>query len=96
MKEVPNKDNIGQQVVEAAQAASAGLVGKATMGGALSAFGLGALSASEVGMLIGAAVALGGLLLQAVLGLRKDRREQREHEARMASEFGRGNAPGRP
>jgi hypothetical protein len=82
---------MGQQVLEAAQAASAGVVGKATMGGSLSAFGLGALNASEVGMLIGAAVALGGLLLQAVLGLREDRRKQREHKARMASEFGQGS-----
>jgi hypothetical protein len=82
---------MGQQVLEAAQAASAGVVGKATMGGALSTFGLGALSASELGMLIGAAVALGGLLLQAVLGIREDRRKQREHEAKMASEFGHGS-----
>lgn len=95
MREVPSKDTIAQVIAEAAQAASSGAVGKATVGGAVSAFGLGAWTASEIGMMIGAAVAVGGLTLQAVLGLRDDRRKQREHEARMASEFGQGSVQGR-
>jgi hypothetical protein len=95
MREVPSKDAI-VQVVDAAQAASAGVLGRATMGSAISLFGLGAFSASELAMLIGAGVAVGGLLLQMALGVREDRRKQREHEARMASEFGAGSSQGKP
>jgi predicted histidine transporter YuiF (NhaC family) len=53
--------------------------------------GLGALTASELGMLISVCVAVCGLALQVFLGVRKDRRDQRdelrrqqEHDARMA------------
>ncbi len=88
MAAVP-KETLVQHLVEAAEAASAGAVGKATMGGAASVFGFGVLSLSEFGMLAGLAVAFCGLLLQILLGLRDDARKQREHVARMANEFSR-------
>lgn len=61
----------------AASAAASGPAGVATMAGAGSAIGLGMLTPSEWGIVGGLIVGLGGLLLQVVLGLRKDQREER-------------------
>ena len=43
----------------------------------------GWLGSAEGRAAVGALVALGGLVVQSPLGVRRDRREQREHEARM-------------
>lgn len=47
-------------------------------------FVLGALSPSEWAMLIGVLTALATFGLNYVMQVRRDRREQREHEARMS------------
>lgn len=64
-----------------AAAIVAGKVG--TYGGGLSAVLFG-LSAHELAALVGAVVAVIGLIVQFAFNRRRDRREQREHEARMA------------
>ena len=68
-------------------------VGVAT--GKVGAYGGGAsalifgLSASEFAAIVGALVAIAGLLVQWYFNRRRDRREQEEHEARMRDLAGR-------
>lgn len=60
-------------------------VGKAgTYGGGTSALLFG-LTASEFAAIVGALVAIAGLVIQWYFNRRRDRREQEEHEARMRS-----------
>lgn len=60
----------------------------AAYGGGASAFVLG-LSASEFAAFLGVVVAVAGLLVQAFFNARRDRRDGREHQARMAQLEGR-------
>lgn len=65
-------------------AASAGAL-KATLAGG-AAMSLGGLTASDAAMWGGLVLGVAGFVLQIILGIRRDRREQREHEARMATQ----------
>lgn len=65
-----------------AAAIVAGKVG--TYGGGLSAVLFG-LSASEFAALVGALVAVAGLIVQFIFNRRRDRREQAEHLLRIKS-----------
>lgn len=71
---------------EGADAASSAAIGtsfKVTLAGAGIA-GVGGLTATELAALGGLMLGACGFAVNAWLGWRKDRREQREHEARMA------------
>ncbi len=63
-------------------AASAAFALKTTMAGAAS-LSIGGFTDSQIAMLGGLVIGVCGLLLQAYLGGRRDRREEREHRARM-------------
>ncbi|WP_057092906.1 hypothetical protein KV708_19125 [Comamonas thiooxydans] len=61
----------------------------AAYGGAVSAVVSG-LTISELGVIVGIAVAVLGMIFGQYWAWRKDRREQREMEARMQHKFGAG------
>jgi hypothetical protein len=55
---------------------------KFTFGGAAASF-LGWITSSEFGVLIGAVGVIGGLVVNIYFKVRKDRREAKEHRARL-------------
>lgn len=68
----------------------------AIVGGKVAAYGgsgaavVSGLTLNEIGVIVGIVVAVLGLLLGQFWSWRKDRREQREMDARMHREFGTG------
>ncbi len=74
------KQDLAQLVAEAAASSAAA---KTTYwGGAVSAFGGWLLSSHGIAFM-GLCVAAAGFATQLILGIRRDWRERREHEARM-------------
>jgi hypothetical protein len=88
MKAVPSTESIAQVAADAASAASPMALKIQYLGAATA--GLSWMLDTRVLAAVGAAVAVAGFVTQLVLGLRRDRREQREHDARMTSQFGPG------
>jgi site-specific recombinase len=75
--------DMGQPTEHAMEPLAASAAKAATYAGAgASAVGGFALSSEEIA-LVGLLVAIAGFVISAVFQVRRDRREQREHEARM-------------
>lgn len=68
---------------QAAEIASAVAPKVTVAGGGVAGVG-GFLLSSEGIAVAGLCIALAGFAVQAILGIRRDRREKREHEARMS------------
>lgn len=80
---------MGQKMKDEAISATVDVVG-ASVSGKTVAVGTGTtavgwLMSSEAGVLIGIAIGVIGLLFSLFFQIRRDRREQREHEAKMRS-----------
>ncbi len=66
------------------------IAGKTLMYGGAAGSVASGLSLSDIGVIIGVIIGVAGLLLGQYWAWRKDRREQRESEARMRHKFGTG------
>lgn len=73
------------EVAAAASVSASGLATKATYGGAMGA-AFGWVVSNEGAAVIGLCVAVAGFLMNLVFRIREDRRQEREHVAKMAQQ----------
>lgn len=66
------------------------MTGKTAMYGGAATAAVSGMTLSEVGVIIGIVVGVLGLLLGQFWSWRRDRREEREMQARMAHKYGTG------